>query len=165
MRLFKTFLIVTLFTVFLTVVQLFGYWVLESLIIMLMISFFTLVASVYLSTKNTTNNSSIDIEKDLKPRLEKIDNIERAVTDMFGQVSNKNLEEKLSKHTEDITYMLDKLAKKTMDLETRITNFGNGLANSMENLKTRVKDMEAKKEGESFSIGELVYVEDEKEDT
>lgn len=160
MRLFKTFFIVTAFTLFLTILQLFGYWVLESLIVLLIIDFLVLTASVQLGSKNAFKNNPIDLEKDIVPRLGKIDNIEKACTDIIGKVSTS--EEKLEKQGDDITYLLDRMAKKTMDLEEKINNFGNGLIDSMSNLRGKVENMD-KKEGESFSLGELVYVEEDKD--
>jgi len=162
MRLFKTFFIVTAFTVFLTIIQLSGYWILESLIVLLIIDFLVLTANIYLGDKNPIKNNPIDMEKEIVPRLQKIDNIEKTCTDIISKVSTS--EEKLDKQGDNITYLLDRMAKKTMDLEEKINSFGNGLIDSMSSLRGKVEDLD-KKEGESFSLGELVYVEEDKEDT
>ena len=158
------FLLVMTITIILTVLQLFGYPVLESLMVMTVVDLLTLAAITELGKKKPLNNP-IDIEKEVVPRLQKIDNIEKVCTEMAGKVGNGDLEEKLKKHSDDISYLLDKMAKKTMDLEEKINNFGNGLIDSISNLRSKVNDLEEKKEGESFSLGELVYVEEDKENT
>lgn len=158
------FLLVIAITIVLTVLQLSGYQVLESLMIMTVVDFLTLAAVIEVGKKKPLNNP-IDIEKEIVPRLQKIDNIEKACTEMAGKVGNGDLEEKLKKHSDDISYLLDKMAKKTMDLEQKINNFGNGLIDSISKLSSRVNGIEEKKEGESFSLGELVYVEEDKEDS
>jgi hypothetical protein len=147
MNLSRMFLIVMAITIFLTILQLAGYQVLESLMVMTIVDFLTLAAVIELGRKKPLNNP-IDVEKEVVPRLEKIDNIEQ----------------KLEKHNDNINYLLDKMAKKTLDLEQKINSFGNGLIDSISKLKSNGKDQD-KKEGESFSIGELVYVEEDKEDT
>ena len=141
------FLFVMAITIFLTVLQLAGYQVLESLMVMTVVDFLTLAAVIEIGRKKPLNNP-IDIEKEVVPRLQKIDNIEQ----------------KMEKHNDDITYLLDRMAKKTLDLEQKINSFGNGLIDSISKLKNDVKGLEDK-EGESFSIGELVYVEEDKKDS
>ena len=164
MRLFKLFTIVSSITVILAIIQLSGYSVLESLIVMLIISFFTLAASVRLDTKSSP--SSIDIEKDIMPRLQKIDNMEKMyIENSQNHVTKADLEQAFRKHNDDITYLLDRMAKKTLELEDKLTKFGNSLVDSLSSVRGQVKELENKKEGESFSLGELVYVEDEKEDS
>jgi hypothetical protein len=165
MRLSKLFFFVTLITIILTVIQLFGYPVMELVMVMLVVDFMTLAASIQLGSKNYVKNNPIDIEKEVVPRLQKIDSIEKVCTDISNRVSNTEFEEKLKKQGDDISYLLDKMAKKTLDLEERINNFGNGLIDSISNLSNKVKSLEEKEEGESFSLGELVYVEDDKENT
>ncbi|MFH0929619.1 MAG: hypothetical protein V1818_04720 [Candidatus Aenigmatarchaeota archaeon] len=158
MNLSKLFFLVTAFTLFLTVVQLFGYWVLELLIIMLIIDFLTLTASVQLGSRNHPKGNPNG--KDVATKLDAID---KRCTEIFDKVNNSTLETKLQKHGEDITYILDKMARKTMDLEEKIIKFGNGMVDSMAGLKEKVNDIETKKDGDSFSLGELVYVKDEED--
>jgi hypothetical protein len=164
MNLSRLFLLVIAITIVLTVLQLAGYPVLESLMVMTVVDFLTLAAVIEIGKKKPLNNP-IDIEKEIVPRLQKIDNIEKACTEMAGKVGNGELEAKLKKHSDDISYLLDKMAKKTMDLEQKINNFGNGLIDSISKLSSRVNGIEEEKKGESFSLGELVYVEEDKEDT
>ncbi|MBN2202885.1 MAG: hypothetical protein JW700_01755 [Candidatus Aenigmarchaeota archaeon] len=152
MHLSKLFLLVTAFTLLLTAVQLFGYWVLESLMIMLIVDFFVLAASVQLNGKSggAGNNFS-----------EKLDSIDKKCSDISAKVDNSALETKLQKHDESVTYLLERLSKKTLDLEERIVKFGNGMVDSMSGIKDKMNDFENKKKGESFSLGELIYTDEE----
>jgi hypothetical protein len=173
MQLSKLFLFVIAITIVLTGLQLAGYQLMESIIIMLIIDFLTLGASMELGKKR--NNPSNSIQNNVMPKLEKIDkldNIEKTCTDIFHHVTKTDttdFENKLKKQSNDINYLLDKMAKKTLELEERVNKFGNGLIDSVSKLNNRVKDLEKTEESEeepeeqSFSLGELVYIDESEE--
>ena len=119
------------------------------------------------------NNPSNSIQSDIMPKLKKIDkldNIEKTCTDIFTHVTKTNVsdfETKLEKQSDNISYLLDKMAKKTLELEERVNKFGNGLVDSVSKLSNRVKDLEETEEAkeeepeeQSFSLGELVYIDE-----
>lgn len=173
MHLSKLFLFLIAVTIILAGLQLVGYQLIGSIIIMIIIDLLTLGASMELGKRNNPSNV---IKTDLMPKLEKIDkldNIEKTCTDIFHHVTKtdvSNFENKLKRQSDDINYLLDKMAKKTLELEERINKFGNGLINSMSKLSNRVKDLEKteevkeeKPEEQSFSLGELVYIDEPEE--
>jgi hypothetical protein len=173
MHLSKLFLFVIAITIFLASLQLVGYQLMESIIIMLIIDFLTLGASMELGKRG--NNPTNAIESSITPKLEKLDkldNIEKSCMDIFHHVTKtdvSNFEDKLKKQSDDISYLLDKMAKKTLELEERVNKFGNGLIDSVSKLSDRVKDLEKTEESEeekpeeSFSLGELVYIDESEE--
>ena len=143
---------------------------------MLIIDFLTLGASMELGKRK--NNPTNGIQTNMMPKLEKIDkldNIEKTCMDIFHHVTKtdvSNFESKLKKQSDDISYLLDKMAKKTLELEERVNKFGNGLIDSVSKLSDRVKDLEKTEEAEeekpeeqSFSLGELVYIDESEEKT
>ncbi len=180
MHLSKLFLFLIGITIILAVLQLIGYPVMEMIIIMIIIDFLTLGASMELGKRNNPANS---VQANVMPKLEKIDkldNIEKTCTDIFNHVTKtntSNFESKLEKHSDDISYLLDKMAKKSLELEERINKFGGGLINSVSKLNDRVKSLEKgeeakeekleeeKPEEQSFSVGELIYLDESEEKT
>jgi len=172
MHLSKLFLFVIAITIALAGLQLIGYQVIELIITMTIIDFLTLGASMELGKRN----NPVDIKTHIMPKLEKIDkldNIEKTCVDIFHHITktdNPNFESKLKRQSDDISYLLDKMAKRTLELEERINKFGNGLIDSMSKLKDRVKNLEKteeieeeKPEEQSFSLGELIYVDESEE--
>jgi hypothetical protein len=165
------FLILIAITIILSSLQLLGYQILELIIIMMLVDFLTLGAMFHLEKgAPLIKNNPINIETEVVPRLQKIDNIEKNSKDILNKLSNSgfsNFEEKWKKQSNDITYLLDRMAKKTLELEERINKFGNGLLDSLTNLNKRVDNIEKKEkkeEGDSYSSDEFVYlkVNDEK---
>lgn len=167
MILSRLFLLVIAITVFLTALQLSGYQVIGSLMVMVVIDFMTLGAMFHMERGAALiKNNPISVEKDIVPRLQKIDKIEeieKTCSEIKESVSNS--ENALKKQGDSITYLLDRMTKKTMDLEQRINKFGNGLIDSISDFKNNVNGNGEKKNGESFSIGELVYVKEDKQDS
>jgi hypothetical protein len=140
-----------------------GYQTLELIIVMMVVDFLTLGALFHLEKgAPLIKNNPISVEEDIVPRLKKIDkldSIEETSNEILIQLSNSGFEEKLKKQGDDITYLLDRMGRKTLELEERITNFGNGLLDSLSNLNKRIDCMEksGKAPVQSFSHGELVY--------
>lgn len=134
---------------------------------MMIIDFLTVGAMFHLEKGSVLiKNNPINIETDVVPRLEKIDTIEETSKNILNKISDSgfsNLEEKLKKQSDDITYLLDRMAKKTLELEERINKFGNGLLDSFSSLNKRVEGLEKTedKEGQSFSSSEIVYKKEE----
>ena len=159
MILSKMFLLLIAITIVLSGFQLMGYQILELIIIMMVVDFLTLGAMFHLEKgAPLIKNNPISVEKDIVPRLQKIDKIdliEKNSKEILNRLSNSgfsDLEEKLKKQSDDITYLLDKMGRKTLELEERINKFGNGL---LEN---------GDEKGDNYSSDEFVYmkVEDEK---
>jgi hypothetical protein len=81
---------------------------------------------------------------------EKLENIEKTCNEILGLVkSNPKTEDILQKQKDDITYLLDKISKKSLELEERLNKFGKILLNSVE-----------KKEEQTVPISEIIYVDD-----
>ncbi|NIO45036.1 MAG: hypothetical protein GTN36_05800 [Candidatus Aenigmarchaeota archaeon] len=73
----------------------------------------------------------------------------------------EKIEMKLNKQKEDVNYLLDKMSRKALELEEKINKFGVNLAEHVENFSGRLEELEKPKE--SFSLGEAIYVEEERE--
>jgi hypothetical protein len=168
MILSKMFLFLIAITIIVSGMQLIGHQVLELIIVMMVVDFLTLGAMFRLEKgAPLIKNNPISVEADIVPRLKKIDKldtIEENSNKILAQLSNSgfsNFEEKLKKQSDDITYLLDRMGRKTLELEERINKFGNGLLDSMTGLKKRVNDLEngdKKEEGQNFSSEEYVYL-------
>jgi len=158
MRLTILFVILIIVTIILTAMQLSGYQVLDSIIVMIIIDFIALGANIELENRKVW----IETRSNITTKLE---SIEKTCLDIFGHITNSNpgFEEKLKKQKEDVSYILDKVAKKSLELEERISNFGQTLASSVVSLNERVKVLETpeenKTEDKSFSVGEIIYTE------
>jgi hypothetical protein len=143
-------------TIGLTITQIGGYQVLELIILMIIIDFITLGAIVELQRKEKGSNELIP----------KLDGIENVCKDILTHITSPNpgFEEKLQKQKEDISYILDKVAKRSMELEERINVFGRALANSIDILKLNLNHKEESKTDEvDSSIGETVFIDEEEE--
>ena len=139
MRLRILFLFLSLVTVILIIAQLTGSKVTDLIIIMATLDFLALGASIELQRKtHISNNGSSSIE-----------NIEKMCKDIYSAISNPGIE-KIQKQGEDISSILDRITKKSLELEESLNKFGN-------TLNTTSKENPEQK----FSVGELVYVEDE----
>jgi len=164
MLLRRLFLVLIAITIALAGLHLTGYQVLELIIVMVIIDFITLAANVELDKKKPT----VDVSG-------KLENIEKMCEDIRGHVGNPGIEIMLKKQNNNLNYLLDKITKRSLDLELRLNKFGQTLASSVASLNDRVKNIETVNEApkeitqeeieeeekpESFSIGELVYLED-----
>jgi hypothetical protein len=151
-------------TVGLTGLQLLGFQVLNSLIIMIVIDFMALAANLQVKKKNPGNPSPNVI-----PKLE---SIEKTCSDILHHVNTVSIKDDLKRNKDDLTYLLEKIARKTLDLEQKIDAFGGTLTNSMLNINSRVKKLEAPEieemeeavsepEKQSVSVGEIIYVDED----
>lgn len=167
------FLLSLAITVALTVLQFSGAQVLDSIIIMIIIDFISLGAYLELESRKTNKETKGLITS----KLEVIENI---CKDIFAHVTSPNpgFEAKLEKQKDDMNYILDKIAKKSLELEEKLNVFGRALTNNLD-AKIKIderteeekdKEIEEEKEeemkdeekaAESFSVGEIVYVNEE----
>ncbi len=136
----KLFMLLIVVTMILTILQLLGYQVMESIVLMLVIDLIAFGA-----------NLEIEKRKKIEPNLSsKLEGIEKMCNEILTHIkTNPGIEEKLQKQKNEITFLLDKISKKSLELEERLNKFGKILANSIE------KSKEA-----SFPVSEIVYVED-----
>lgn len=151
-------------TIVLAALQILGTQTLDLIIIMILIDFISLGA--YLEVEN--NKSTKETKGFITTKLE---GIEKVCNDILSHITSPNpgFEAKLEKQKDDMNYILDKIAKKSLELEEKLNAFGQILSKNI-NGKIRVED-EAEKaaeeketEGETaetFNVGEIVYVEDE----
>ena len=163
-------------TVALTALQFTGTQVLDLIIMMIIIDFISLGA--YLEIENRK------INKETRSLMtSKFESIENLCRDIITHIISPNpgFEAKLEKQKDDMNYILDKIAKKSLELEEKLNVFGRALT---ENLDAKVKvderteeekETEAEKdkeeeieeekgEAQSFSVGEIVYVNEEDKD-
>lgn len=151
-------------TTVLTALQLVGFQVLELIIVMIIIDFISLGAYTELERRKSDKESKSFITL----RLESIENV---CKDIFTHVISPNpgFEAKLEKQKNDMSYILDKIAKKSLELEEKLNLFGKVLTKendekikvSEETEKEEEIKEESEKPAESFSVGELIYVDDE----
>jgi len=153
------FLISLAITTILTALQLSGHQVLDLIIIMIIIDFLSFGASLELEKRKNDKESKGLITT-------RLDGIENICKDIFTHVTSPNpgLEAKLEKQKDDMSYILDKIAKKSLELEEKLNAFGQVLTN-----KVKVEDKteeETKEEtpAETFNVGELVYMEEEEKE-
>jgi hypothetical protein len=157
------FLLSLAITTILTALQISGYQVLDLIIIMIIIDFLSLGASIELERRKSDKESKGIITT-------KLEGIENICKDIFTHISSPNpgFEAKLEKQKNDMSYILDKIAKKSLELEEKLNAFGQVLTNKIKvEEKTEEVTEEVKEEenpADSFNIGEIVYTdEDDKE--
>jgi hypothetical protein len=156
------FLLSVAITIILAGLQILGTDALDLIIIMIIIDFLSLGA--YIEVEK--NKSDKETKGFITTKLE---GIEKVCNDIFSHVVSPNpgFEAKLEKQKDDMNYILDKIAKKSLDLEEKLNAFGHVLSNNLSG-KTKVEEEPEKTEEEtteepteSFNVGEIVYVEDE----
>jgi hypothetical protein len=147
------------------ILQMSGYNLTETIITVLIIDLIALGAVIEIERRKPK-----EIETGV---ITKVENIERICQDLSKtKIENPStsIEEKLKKQKEDINYLLDKMARKTLELEEKINRFGLNLASHIENFGERIEKIEGSKKienkeekskEESFSVGELVYLDEE----
>jgi len=164
-------------TVVLTALQLSGFQVLDLIIIMIIINFLSLAAYIEVENRKTNKESKDFLSS-------KLGTIEKVCTDIFNHVTSPNpgFEAKLEKQKNDVSYILDKISHRSLELEERLNSFGKVLVDSLsekkeeegEKIRTETEEEkeadeeetlkeESEKPAESFSVGEIVYVKDEED--
>lgn len=166
-------------TVGLAALQLLGYQVLNSLIILIVVDFMALGAHLQINKKNTSNQGKAGNPHNLIPRLE---GIEKTCSNILKHVNTTNskgidttvVKQDIQKSKDDLTYLLERIARKTMDLEQKIDGFGQVLTKSVLDINGRVKILEgteaieqveqvaeSRPEKQTIPVGEIIYVDED----
>jgi hypothetical protein len=150
------FLISLVITTALTALQLIGFQVIDSIIIMIIINFLSLGAYIELENRKIVKESKDFIGS-------KLEGIEKICNETLTHITSPNpgIELRLEKQKNDISYILDKISKRSLDLEERLNAFGKILSNSLNEKKVEEQKEEEKENQDSYSVGEIVYIEDE----
>jgi len=147
------FLVSLIITTALTALQLIGFQIIDSIIIMIIINFLSLGAYIELENRKIVKESKDFIGS-------KLEGIEKICNETLTHITSPNpgIELRLEKQKNDISYILDKISKRSLDLEERLNTFGKILSNSLNEKK--VEEQKEDKQ-ESYSVGEIVYIEDD----
>ena len=145
------FLVSLIITTALTALQLSGLQAIDLIIIMIIINFLSLGAYIELENRKFVKESKDFIGS-------KLEGIEKVCNETLSHITSPNpgIEAKIEKQRDDISYILDKISKRSLELEERLNAFGRVLSNSV-----KEKKEEEKEEKESYSVGEIVYIEDD----
>jgi hypothetical protein len=147
------FLLSIMITIALTALQLYGAQVTDLILIMLVINFLSMGAYIELENKKIMNESKAFMAS-------KLESIEKLSNSIFNHVScNSAIEEKLEKQKNDISYVLDKISKKSLELEERLNLFAKVLSNNI--VEKGEDEKEAEQTSQSYNVGEVVYIEDD----
>jgi len=104
------------------VLQISGYNILETLIFLIIADFLALW--LYLEKRK----SLVEINNDFVKKVENLENSCLNILENINAVSSVlNLEEKVNKQKEDIAIELEKISKKTLELEEKISKFSHSL--------------------------------------
>jgi len=104
------------------VLQISGYNILETLIFLIIADFLALW--LYLEKRK----SLAEINNDFVKKVENLENSCLNILENINAVSSVlNLEEKVNKQKEDIAIELEKISKKTLELEEKISKFSHSL--------------------------------------
>jgi len=149
-------------TIFSLILQLFGYEILESIIIVLVIDLIALGIIVEIGRKKPLKEVSDKITT-------KIENIERVCQSIVNSSNESSImtkiEERINKQKDDVNYLLDRISRKALELEEKINKFGVNLAEHVEDFSERLEKLESsetiEEPEETFPIGESIYLENE----
>jgi len=155
----KVFWFLLVWTVFSLILQMLGYEILDSIIIVLIIDLIALGVIVEIGRKKPLK----EINEKIASKIENIENVCQSIlkTSDENPIMEK-IEGKINKQKEDVNYLLDKMSRKALELEDKINKFGVNLAEHVEDFTDRLEKLEKSEETESFPIGETVYMEEEK---
>lgn len=130
--LFWILVILTIVTGFLQTMM--GYNLLGTIIILLIADFVVLGADIELERRKHKEGSKI---------ATKLEGIEKACSGIFEHIKGINPGLGISeKQSDNINYLLDKMAKKALTIEERLNQFGETLASSISSLDERIKSLE-----------------------
>jgi len=147
-----------IWTVFSLVLQLFGYEILDSIVIVLVIDLIALGIIVEIGRKKPIK----EISEKITTKIENIERVCQSIVNSFNENPIiERIEERINKQKEDVNYLLDKMSRKTLELEEKINKFGLSLAEHVEDFSGRLKKLEKPKE--TFPIGETIYIEEDEE--
>jgi len=129
-------------TMFYSTMQLLGYNVITIVITLTIIDIIILELNRRVEKykmENKINYKLTDINK----------NIEKVSTDVTSKLNSldfKSFDDKLTKHKDDVNYVLDKMARKSLEIEENLKKFGVTLAAAISSLDERIKILETKGE-------------------
>jgi len=111
------------------VAQLLGYNVLTIILMLLVVDVITLEINRQLDKRKLYNN--------------KLETMDLKLEEVSNKIQNEfNVDEKLNKHKDEVTIVLDKMARKALEIEERVNRFGETIAVSIENLNNRLRAFE-----------------------
>jgi hypothetical protein len=147
------------FLLFWTLISLFlyirGYDVLNSLMLVLVVDMVALGVIVQMGTKGPMKEISSEVTT-------KLENIEKVCQSILNSSSDDSIvakiEERINKQKDDVSYLLDRMSRKMLELEEKINKFGFSLA---EHLEEKIEEKKYDENSNSFNVGETVYIEDE----
>jgi len=141
------FWVLILITVISAVSQMLGYEFLEVLIILLIIDSIAFGSIVEIEKRKSLKE--IEVNDSITLKLEKL---EKVCQDVLQRVNTNpallNLEEKLKKHKEERNNMMDRISRKTLELEQKINKFGLSLAEHAEDFSNRLEKLESPEQPE-----------------
>ena len=147
------------FLIFLTILslifQMFGYDFLDTIVIVLIIDLIALGAIIEIRKKRSEDDSVIT------SKISSLENISQNILKTVTENPIVNIiDERINKQKEDVDYLLDRMSRKTLDLEEKLNKFGASLADSVQKLNERVDEIESPEE-ETSDVGEIVYMDSE----
>jgi hypothetical protein len=160
------FLISIVITATLTILNIMGFGVMDAIIAMIIIDFLSLGGYIELENKKVAKESKDFVAS-------KIEGVEKVCNDILSQVRspNQSVEAMIEKQKHDVSYILDKITKKSLELEERLNLFGRVLSNNLVEKKedeveeepevTQIDQEKAKQD--SYSVGEIVYITDDEQ--
>jgi c-di-AMP phosphodiesterase-like protein len=126
----EAFWILFFITVVTMILQMSGYWLLETVMFLIVMDFIALW--IYLENRKSSSSLNDNFVK----KIENLENACSKISENIGAVSSVlNLEEKFNRQREDVAYMLAKINEKNMVLEEKLNSFGQFLLNSMRDKK------------------------------
>jgi len=139
------FWILILLTIISAVLQMLGYDFLEVLIVLLITDSIAFGATIEIEKKRSLKETEMNNNITLK-----VEKIEKICQDVLQKINTNpsllNLEEKIEKQKEERNHMLDKISRKTLELEQKIKKFGLSLADHVEDFDSRLEKVEKNRE-------------------
>lgn len=122
-----------------------GYDFLEVLIVLLITDSIAFGATIEIEKKRSLKETEMNNNITLK-----VEKIEKICQDVLQKINTNpsllNLEEKIEKQKEERNHMLDKISRKTLELEQKIKKFGLSLADHVEDFDSRLEKVEKNRE-------------------
>ncbi|NIM46742.1 MAG: hypothetical protein GTN40_01120 [Candidatus Aenigmarchaeota archaeon] len=135
MRLSYLFIFLTIITIILTILYLFGYDILDLIMAMITVDFLSLGAIIEHQRRFPS--------KTIKKLSGRVDNIENICNNIYRTLgSNPEFEEKFKKQKNDMSYVLDKVIEGSKELEKKINGFGKVLDGSKIKIAERNEEKE-----------------------
>lgn len=127
------FWITFIITLFYIALQLLGQNVIDIIIILIIIDIIILELNRRIEKTR--------ISKEIELKLKKIESIEKVCHDIFNK-----LESPIKKEKDDINYLLEKMARKSLDIENKLNKISKTLVTAIASLDERVRNLEIPEE-------------------